>query len=202
MATQAAGIEYSRVPGFDQDLFRCQPWRATLSIPACAGRWREAQVAKGERADELRLCRQCPTGAIHAGKPFIHRATVFGNNICPRCRRGTTRRMIANRVCISCFNRQGEVLRGENRKGTRPLKAASALHLVRIGVRLDPGSPGERMVEFTDIGTGPEELQYHVERVHEGVIEFCDPGEPGTSPAWQPAQVARTETRPALLVPS
>ena len=40
MATHAAGIEYSRVPGFDQELFRCTAWRATLSVPACASRWR------------------------------------------------------------------------------------------------------------------------------------------------------------------
>jgi hypothetical protein len=187
---RAPGIEYHRVAGFSADLFRCPPWRATLSVPACADRWRRGQVAKGEAAEELRLCRQCPTGAAHAGEKFIHRATAFGNNTCPRCRRGTMRRMIGNRVCINCYNRQLELFRGQNRKGTLALKAMATLALVRIGVRLDPGSPEERTVEFADIGTGPDELRYHVERTHAGEIEFVDPGEPGTYPAWGPSRMA------------
>jgi hypothetical protein len=202
MATHAAGIEYSRVPGFDQDLFRCTPWRATLSIPACAKRWTEAQTARQERGEELRLCRQCPTGAIHAGKPFIHRSTVFANNTCPRCRRGTSRRMVGNRVCIGCYNRHREVLKGRNGKGTAPLKTTASLHLIRIGVRIDLGSPEERTVEFADIGTGAAELQYHVERTHEGEIAFCDPGEPGTYPAWAPAPVAPNSVLAAVVATS
>ncbi len=182
-------LDYWRIEGFKFDLFRCTTWRATLSIPACAGRWREAQTAKAERAEQLRLCRQCPTGAAHAGEKFIHRATVYGNNVCPRCRRGTTRRMVSNRVCLTCYNRQREVLVGKNAKGSAPLKAQGELSLVRIGVRLDVGLPTERIVEFADIGTGAPELRYHVERTHQGEVEFCDAGELGAYPSWAPAPI-------------
>jgi hypothetical protein len=72
MATaRANGVEYSHIPGFNQDLFRCTTWRATLSVPACAGRWREAQTAKQERAEELRLCRGCKIGS-HPRRREIH----------------------------------------------------------------------------------------------------------------------------------
>jgi hypothetical protein len=38
--------------------------------------------------------------------------------------------------------------------------------------------------------------------VHEGVIEFCDPGEPGTHPPWTPAPVARNTVLGAVAATS
>jgi hypothetical protein len=180
----ADGIEYSRVPGFDRDLFRCSTWRATLSVPACAGRWREAQVAKRERAEELRLCRGCEIGAAHAGEKFIERASNFMDKRCPRCRRGTMRRLIGQRLCISCYNRGREQRLGRNAKGSAPIKANSQLAVRTIGIILDVGEATERAVRFSEVAIDTRELELLVGRVHEGKIRFCDPAD--SYPTWRP----------------
>ena len=50
-----------------------------------------------------------------------------GTLTCARCHR-TSGRLIGRHVCVSCKNREYEVMRGANAKGTAPVKAG----------RLDP----------------------------------------------------------------
>lgn len=99
--------------------FRCEPLRATMSQRGCGERWRLAQVAAGELAERFGDCRSCPIGAAHAGGEFVRHSPLFGAAICPRCRRGTTR-MIQDRVCVGCRNREYEIRDGRNARGNPP----------------------------------------------------------------------------------
>ena len=182
------GVSYFRIEGFAPEMFRCQTWRANLAVPSCAARWRKAQKARGEDAViEWRLCASCPIGAAHAGEPQMPRAANFGTNVCCRCRRGTLRRMIGQRHCISCWNREAEWRKGRNARGNAPIKALAELRYLTLAVVLDPGQPGERTVEYTDIAIDEEELRLTIGRVHEGHIELLGLVPHGTYQAWRPA---------------
>jgi hypothetical protein len=100
--------------------FDCQPYRAKLSTTACSQRWRTAQQVKGDAAARFEKCQACPIGAAHAGEAVTYFSPLFGKPICTRCRRGSMRRMIAGRLCISCYNRELEFGRGKNAKGNPP----------------------------------------------------------------------------------
>lgn len=104
------------VPG--KTYFRCERMRATLSTDACQASWR--------RADELNdgshnSCRLCPIGAVHAGEVAASMSPLKGTLTCARCHRAAGR-LIHGMVCVSCYNRQAEKLKGRNAKGTAPVK--------------------------------------------------------------------------------
>lgn len=122
----AAGVSYETNPAAPAlKFFRCEPLRAVLSQPGCAQRWREAQAATGQVAERYQACRGCPIGAAHAGADYIRYSPLYGISICPRCRRGTTR-MIANRRCVSCYNRAREIASGKNARGNAPVELLQA----------------------------------------------------------------------------
>jgi hypothetical protein len=50
---RADGINYFTVDGFAKQMFRCEQWRASLTLDACAKRWKMAQTATGQEAEEL-----------------------------------------------------------------------------------------------------------------------------------------------------
>lgn len=104
------GVEY----------FRCTRLLATLSTDGCAGMWREANEGRSERRA---LCERCPIGARHAGISDASLAPIRGKLICARCERPATR-LIGAHVCVSCKNREYELLRGYNAKGAFPVKLA------------------------------------------------------------------------------
>lgn len=115
-------MEYFTLPELpDKPMFRCEPRMATLQVSACAQMWREAQ---GRDAPErLDRCRTCVVGAKHAGEGDISRCSLRGSGICARChRRGL--RLVGGHICVSCKNREYEVLKGRNAKGTAPRKHA------------------------------------------------------------------------------
>jgi hypothetical protein len=121
----------------DLKMFRCEPYRATLSMKGCATRWREAQTATGEAADRFAACRGCPIGAPHAGYAPIRYSAKFGTAICPRCGAGTTR-MIGNRRCVSCYNREREMKAGRNARGNAPVELMERpLHTVEARLVVD-----------------------------------------------------------------
>lgn len=118
---KADGIEYFAMLQMKAPFFRCDRKQANLSISACSTMWNAAQEATGRDAERLEVCRACSIGAAHAGKRVIARSKLYGAAICPRCRRGAIR-MINNTRCISCYNREREVLAGRNAKGGVPSK--------------------------------------------------------------------------------
>lgn len=141
---RAKGVDYFTVPGADLRMFRCEPQDVTLSTRGCADRFLKAQP--GERAvrvadrGEASPCRSCPVGAAHAGRDLVHFAREFGSMRCPRCTFGTLR-MIGNRLCVSCSNRENEVIKGINGRGNRPKRLPGLLRLpVRIAVDGGPAA--------------------------------------------------------------
>jgi hypothetical protein len=135
----APGVAYTAsdyAPGLR--LFQCEPYRATLSTKACADRWRIAEDASTPsagrgRRDALsnyqredlvaryRHCRGCPLGAAHAGRQIVRYSAWYGRGICPRCGQGATR-IIGNRRCVSCYNRERELKAGRNARGNIPVE--------------------------------------------------------------------------------
>lgn len=113
---KAKGVAYFTVPGADLRMFRCEDQDATLSTRGCADRWTRAQETAG--ADSLSGCARCPIGAVHAGKPAVTFSPSYGSSRCPRC--GYGYRLIGDRVCVSCYNREGELKRARNTRGNRP----------------------------------------------------------------------------------
>ena len=120
----AAGVDYYSIDGVPGRFFRCLPYRATLSISACAYRWRKAQRVRGDAAIPFEKCRTCPIGAAHAGEAVTYYSPLFGKPICCRCGKVSMRRMIGGRLCLSCYNREVEIRRGRNSKGNAPKKLA------------------------------------------------------------------------------
>lgn len=137
-------IAIDSVPG--KRYFRCDAYRATISDDACATNFRRAQRTSADEWGFMGRCRDCRIGARHAGEALVHRSPLFGLTICPRTRRWAAR-MIGDRIGVSAFNRQAEVKRGYNAKGTKPLLRLEAR---RIGVVVNYGTPEARYVEVRD----------------------------------------------------
>ena len=110
-------------------LFRCHAQHMDLSREACASfHLRRHTVA----------CARCPIGAHHAGRRAP--AETATRNECVRCQRQDgARRLIHGRICVSCFNRQGEVIRGYDRKGNVP---RLTLHVADLLIRGAPPAHG------------------------------------------------------------
>jgi hypothetical protein len=103
--------------------FACSRLRApTMSVTSCSARWQKANSADVD-ADRMSTCKQCATGAGHAGRADYNPSKLKGMTICGRCHTGATR-LIGKHLCISCKNREYEYLKGRNAKGTKPVKLA------------------------------------------------------------------------------
>jgi hypothetical protein len=89
--------------------------RLTLSEASCANQFKAAQ----DREWQYRLphCVACPVGAknagVDAGAPFQQRMVCF------RCGDGSGR-IVMQRFCMSCYNREREWRVGANAKGRAP----------------------------------------------------------------------------------
>ena len=115
---RAEGIEYRDVCG--HLLFDCAGLKASLSPASCADNFTQRRCF---------ACTDCEIGQIHAGKATqtqpdaSHRPCV-----CTRCGKKDTRRQVGGVLCMSCYNREREVLRGRNGKGCFPRVVAAHLH--------------------------------------------------------------------------
>ena len=89
-----------------------------LQVETCANMW----VAAHERGAPERYwhCRGCPIGAAHAGQAEATTSRLFAMSICARCDSGATR-LIRGHLCVSCYNREREYLKGRNAKGNKPV---------------------------------------------------------------------------------
>jgi hypothetical protein len=163
--TTAPGVTYHQVPGCDRQFFRCSALVATISTLACAANWRKAQELRPDDVSALHKCRTCPIGAAHSGESVVERSPIFGMSLCARCRGGTTR-MIGNRLCPSCYNRNLEYAKGTNRKGTVPTFRFAPR---RIGV-VTAGGYAEVRDELT---ADTAELAVQLLRTVTGRIMFC-----------------------------
>lgn len=100
-----------------QRRFECPriPGRLTLSVGACATQHKAAQHR--DWAQRLPHCVDCPMGAQHAG---VEVAAPFQRSaVCLRCGDGSGR-LVMQRFCVSCYNREREWRLGANAKGRPP----------------------------------------------------------------------------------
>lgn len=109
-------------------LIRCDRRALTLSRDGCAASWRAAERKRPDPWEGRWHCRACPVGAAHAGRPQAETAAVVESlqRVCPRCGRRAMR-IIQGRLCVSCYNREREVLKGRNAKGGVP-QLTAVLH--------------------------------------------------------------------------
>lgn len=159
---EAEGVEYASsdlAPGLR--MFGCSRLSATLSMQGCARRWTEAATPVKRRrgddsggdtvVDRFSACRGCPIGAAHAGHDVIDYSALYGLEICPRCRKGVTR-MISDRICVGCYNREREQVSGKNARGNVPTRL-KPLRSINFRVIID-GAPrlrhAERVVDIAE----------------------------------------------------
>jgi hypothetical protein len=150
---RAEDVEYREVDGLPHPLFFCPRYHATLSTAACAKRYCTAiKTSAGQVDGQISQCRTCPIGRRHAGDTGF-RVSVLSSDlsgICCRCSRGSIK-LINQVLCPLCSNRNYELLRGRNAKGTRPtqLKAMNRTVWFRIG---DDGEDQEATFLCRDAG--------------------------------------------------
>jgi hypothetical protein len=128
-------LQYVTLEGVPGKYFTCPSGYGLLSVASCVRNFTEAP--EQARAGRLQKCIGCSAGACHAGVERVQEAPKAQQSlqyrpVCCRCRRdGTTQgtRLIgklrlvrAHSICVSCFNREKEVIAGRNSKGAKPKK--------------------------------------------------------------------------------
>ena len=118
---RADGVSYRQIPEIPgATFFDCTRLHAGLKTTACAEMWRAANEGRSER---YTACRSCFVGATHAGVSNASRSPIRGALVCQRCSRGATR-LIRKAWCVSCANRQYEIIKGRNARGVAPTRLA------------------------------------------------------------------------------
>jgi hypothetical protein len=140
---QSTKVVYFQPDGVPGQYFECDKY-GTMSVAACARNYDEAPAAI--KRGRLHHCVGCMLGAKHAGRdaapmPPKPATSIMYRVACVRCRRdgrsegsrllGRLRLVRDHTICVSCFNREKEVLAGANAKGARP-KKWSGLFLSRV----------------------------------------------------------------------
>ena len=114
-------------------MITCERSPMRLSAASCARMWVSCRAKRPEPWEGRFKCLDCPTGAGHAG--CVQAPPTMAErlkNVCPRC--GLERdRIIGNHFCVSCYNRDREVLAGRNGKGSRPA-LTDRLHAVNLTI--------------------------------------------------------------------
>ncbi len=125
------GLVYEVIYGMT--VFRCDALRATIQPKACADNFTQRRCL---------ACKDCPTGAIHSGKPapqlpgkrefsltLIRKIPLDSciSRYCIRCGKSASR-IMAKSFCATCWNRMLELTRGRNGKGCWPRVTAEVLH--------------------------------------------------------------------------
>lgn len=109
-------IKYFNIPELPgKTMFHCDRRNATLQVDSCKAIW---QAANGKLPGNA-ACRACPVGAKHAGEGEVSISKLRGTEICARCHRVGIR-LIGGDICVSCWNRQRELIIGKNRRGREP----------------------------------------------------------------------------------
>jgi hypothetical protein len=118
-----ADLAYCQVEGAPGRYFRCDRY-GLMRDEACARSFLAApEAARGGR---LTGCVGCEVGRAHAAAP-TEAGGAIAPQVCVRCRRSAADidtvgrvRFVRGLICVSCFNREREVVLGRDRKGNRP----------------------------------------------------------------------------------
>ncbi|WP_152966547.1 hypothetical protein [Gulbenkiania mobilis] len=135
------------VPG--QRHFECAKLRGLISVQSCADRF-----SRAASIDRFVACRHCPIGYRHqneiSGEVAPSQRGIDGG-LCTRCGRPSTRLVRSSgHICVSCFNRLREWVKGRNRKGREPI-AYIPLRPRRVGVEVGGIVTWQRITSQTDI---------------------------------------------------
>ncbi|MHB0822899.1 hypothetical protein F1645_16155 (plasmid) [Novacetimonas hansenii] len=106
------------------ELVECPTRQLKLTEAGCAALWKSTRIRPPQAWEGRQACRGCALGAMRAGVAPEKAATppMRVARICVRCHK-QAERVIQNRLCISCYNREGEARRGRDRNGHRPVLA-------------------------------------------------------------------------------
>jgi hypothetical protein len=128
-----------------------------LTSFACAKFWLSSNPVSPPAWEGRVACHGCPAGAARAGVKLDPAMALRERlaPICPRCRRASDR-IIQGRLCIGCYNRHLEVIKGSNGKGGFPRRAAGRLHT--FAVMAVEGGAVQRIQE--SLCCGPMELAF------------------------------------------
>ena len=153
-------------------IMRCDRRTMTLTAAGCGRLWSAAQVKYAEKTlqpwEGMATCRTCPIGAKNAGREVeaVFQPAAALARICPRCTRPASR-LIKERHCISCYNRDQEALRGRDAKGRRPA-LIDRLHTETLAVT---GDGPERRVRIDHV-LGPVEAMLRLARDAKAPVAF------------------------------
>lgn len=152
--------------------FQCAPLRAVLNTKSCAERWQAA--AQGS------TCHKCGVGRMHAddhapAKKRPGRRPVDNEvRACTRCGRSDLRIVKKDAVCVSCFNRQREWVKGRNGRGTPPARF-TPLHPVEVAVQHQDGTTELRLIEARDAAEAVSRIGHDL-REGSRIIDTPRPG--------------------------
>lgn len=135
-------VGYFKIEGYEGQFFSCVQY-GTMSPAACAKNFAAAPEAQ-RTTGRLASCIGCEVGQHHLdpvapAKPIVLRTALVYRKICVRCRRGgevgvgKVRLVRGQTICVSCINREAEVIKGRNAKGGKPKKWRHLLQDVQIG---------------------------------------------------------------------
>ena len=125
-------------PGIE--LVECPPYRMHLLQSRCADQWQSVAGKPRHKLERLQHCSGCKLGAERAG---VRPEPTPLPRFCCRCLT-LSPRLIGKRLCPSCYNRELEIRKGRNARGTAPTKAQApkAVALVVDGQRVELEASG------------------------------------------------------------
>lgn len=131
----AEGVEYFEIQACGQSIraFNCPTYRCTLSPRSCAERFLAAQHLTDQAGvgHPAFSCKRCPIGAAHAdAKGFRPKRKAE----CLRCGQWA-HKLVRGLLCVGCYNRQQEVLKGADRRGHPPKVTSLFLSLQPVRQR-------------------------------------------------------------------
>lgn len=172
------------------EMITCDRVGMRLTKAGCSKLFLSAQENRPAPHEGRFHCLTCQVGAANAGVALAPTAEGVEaiRTLCPRCQERTDR-LIKGRLCVSCYNRQREVLIGKNRKGGVP-RLTRILHKRPI---LVVDNTGPRTVE-TDLVVSSAEAVFAMSHSAPGSVAFgWAPGGPRSPQSFM--QIGAPEPR-------
>lgn len=162
-------ITYRTIEGVQGKYFDCPSGMGMLSADSCGKAYREAMSQLGLREGRRVTCRACHIGALHSGAPAgATNSRFLGSLCCARCHVGA-RRLIRNSICVSCYNREREMLIGKNAKGNAPIHGK---HIRSVMVMCFTEKLKKVRIQKADRVTGYLEVMLSTIRVESSSVSF------------------------------
>jgi len=114
------------------EMFTCprMPGGLRLSPASCASSYQRGK--KAEKWETAHLCQGCDIGAQHAGE-VVAKIVERPMHRCRACG-AQSYRLVHGIICVSCFNRLAEALKGKNARGKMPLKWRAYVNAANVAM--------------------------------------------------------------------